>query len=399
MARIIVCGYMIRHPVAGNLLAYFHYVLGLHRLGHEVLYLEESGWPQSCYNPINRNYNDDPHVGFHTVQTLINTYGVNATVCYVNRDTGTVYGADWQEVERMLRTADLLLNIGGVCWLPEFLLCERRILIDMDPFFTQLGQFAAEGRNDYHLYFSYGANIGRPNCGIPSDGIDWLPTVPPVVPDLWQSPVLTPEHCGEEWADAPFTTVANWSAYGATIYQGEHYGQKDEEFLRLLELPSYCSQKLELALSGRDTEIAEIAKFLQTAGWLVRDGRVLSANLSTYRTYLTDSRGEFSVAKQAYVKTRSGWFSDRSVCYLAAGRPVILQDTGFSDWLPTGQGVLAFSSLESAVDCIERVNADYPVHCLAARELAQTFSYKVVLPRLLEMAITDQDESGRVEVG
>lgn len=377
MARIVVCGYMIRHPLAGNLFAYFHYVLGLHLLGHEVLYLEESGWSGSCYNPINRSYSDDPSVGIDAVQTLINTYGVNATVCYVNRDTGTVYGADWQELERMLKTADLLLNIGGVCWLPEFLLCKRRILIDMDPFFTQIGQFAAEGRHDYHAYFSYGAKIGKLDCRIPYDGIEWLPTVPPVVPEIWD--------CGENRSDAPFTTIANWSAYGETIYQGDHYGQKNEEFLRLLELPSYCSQKLELALSGKDAEIGEIVKPLVAAGWLVRDGKEISANLSTYKTYVSSSKGEFSVAKHAYVKTRSGWFSDRSVCYLAAGRPVILQDTGFSDWLSTEYGVLAFSSLQEAVDRIEHVNANYPKHCLAARELAeQIFSYKVVLPRILK---------------
>lgn len=389
MARIVVCGYMIRHPLAGNLLAYFHYLLGLHHLGHEVLYLEESGWAQSCYNPVNHNYSDDPLVGLHAVQTLINTYGVNATACYVNRETRIVYGADWLEVEQILKTADLLLNIGGVCWLPEFLLCKHRVLIDMDPFFTQIGQFAAEGRNDYHAYFSYGANIGQRNCGIPSDGIEWLPTVPPVVPEIWCSSVIAPEQGGQDRANASFTTIANWSAYGGIIYQGERYGQKDEEFMRLRELPSYCTQKLELALSGRDKEIAEIAKSLQTAGWLVRDGREISANLSTYKTYITSSLGEFSVAKQAYVKTRSGWFSDRSVCYLAAARPAILQDTGFSDWLPTGQGVLAFSSLEEAVDCIERVKVDYSAHCLAARELAeQTFSYKVVLPRLLETVLS-----------
>ncbi len=399
MARIVVCGYMIRHPVAGNLLAYFHYLLGLHLLGHEVLYLEESGWPESCYNPINHNYNDDPQVGLQAVQTLINTYGVNAKVCYVNRDTKTVYGADWQEIKQMLRTADLLLNIGGVCWLPEFLLCKHRVLIDMDPFFTQIGTFAAEGRKEYHAYFSYGVNIGQPDCSIPSDGIEWLPTVPPVVPEIWKSSILTPEDSGEERADSPFTTIANWNAYGGVTYKDKHYGQKDREFMRLLELPSYCSQKLELALAGRDAEIAEVTKSLQAAGWLVRDGREISASLSTYRTYLIGSHGEFSVAKQAYVKTRSGWFSDRSVCYLAAGRPVILQDTGFSDWLPTDCGVLAFSSLESAIDCIERVNADYSAHCLAARELAKkTFSYKVVLPRLLEMAITNREQLERVEV-
>ena len=255
----------------------------------------------------------------------------------------------------------------------------------MDPFFTQIGTFAAEGRNEYHAYFSYGVNIGQPDCSIPNDGIEWLPTVPPVVPEIWNSPIVTPKDSGEERADLTFTTIANWNAYGGVTYKGEHYGQKDQEFMRLLELPSCCSQKLELALAGRDAEIAEVTKSLQAAGWLVRDGGEISASLSTYITYLTGSRGEFSVAKQAYVKTRSGWFSDRSVCYLAAGRPVILQDTGFSDWLPTEYGVLAFSSLQEAVDRIKHVNANYPEHCLTARELAeQIFSYKVVLPRLLK---------------
>ena len=390
MARIIICGYAIRHPVAGNLLAYFHYLLGLHLLGHEVLYLEESGWNHSCYNPITHNYSDDPQIGLDAVQALINTYNVNATVCYVNRHTKTVYGASWQQLEQILKTADLLLNIGGVCWLPEFLLCDRRILIDLDPLFTQIGQFATEGRNDYHAYFSYGVNIGQPNCSIPSDGIEWLPTVPPVVPEIWRSQLSTP--------DAPLTTIANWNAYGGVTYQGEYYGQKNVEFTRLLELPSYCSQTIEIALSAHDAEFAEIVKPLKKAGWLVRDGKEISA-VSTYKNYVSDSKGEFSVAKQAYIKTRSGWFSDRSVCYLAAGRPVILQDTGFSDWLTTDRGVLAFSCLESALDCIERLNRDYIAHCIAAIELAeQTFSYQAVLTRLLETAFSDRHQLETVEV-
>ena len=388
MARIVVCGYMIRHPVAGNLLAYFHYVLGLHRLGHEILYLEESGWSQSCYDPLNRSYSDDPRYGVAQVQSLMKTYGVNAALAYIDRDTGTVYGADWSEVKRMLNNADLLINIGGVCWLPEFLSCSHRILIDMDPFFTQIGTFATEGRSNYHAYFSYGTNIGKPNCAIPTNGIDWLPTVPPVIPEIWQNERLTSANREPE-ADAALTTIANWNAYGGAMYQGEYYGQKAEEFLGLLELPSFCSQKLELAISGKDSEIQEIEKKLEGAGWFVRDGGAISADLSTYRAYITNSRGEFSVAKQAYVKTHSGWFSDRSVCYLAAGRPVILQDTGFSDWLPTGWGVLAFSSLEEAIHSLEQVNINYPRQCWVARQLAeQFFSYKVVLPRLLDTALT-----------
>ncbi|EGJ34104.1 MULTISPECIES: hypothetical protein [Moorena] len=178
----------------------------------------------------------------------------------MNRDTGTVYGAEWEEVKRILGAADLLLNIGGVCWLPEFRICKRRVLIDMDPFFTQIGKFAVEGRNDYHLYFSYGTNIGHSDCKIPTDGQDWLPIVPPVVPELWQNSASTPE-----LADAAFTTIANWSAYGDVVYRGEPYGQKDQEFMRLLELPSRCSQKLELAISGHDSEIVtEVPPFVYT---------------------------------------------------------------------------------------------------------------------------------------
>jgi hypothetical protein len=404
---------MIRHPLAGNLLAFFHYILGLHRLGHEVIYLEESGWSYSCYDPVTQALAEYPHTGLQLVRSLMTNYNLKVPVCYVDRDSGKVDGADWDDLRRMLKTADLLLNIGGVCWLSEFLVCHRRALIDMDPFFTQVGKFGAEGLDEYHVYFSYGSNIGRPGCKIPNDGIEWLPIVPPVVPEIWQGskplgvklnpdeqrlttkdenlssqlptpnsplPILKTQEVDTH--NRAFTTIANWSAYGSLTYHGEHYGQKDEEFLRLLDLPGYTSQRLELAVSGASPEVVER---LRTAGWSVCNGGDVSADLSTYQAYILGSRGEFSAAKHGYVKTHSGWFSDRSVCYLAAGLPIIVQDTGFSDWLPTGQGVLVFSSLEEAAECIEQVNADYPAHCRAAREITtQTFSYKVVLPRLLK---------------
>jgi len=256
----------------------------------------------------------------------------------------------------------------------------------MDPLFTQVGQFGAWMLDDHHVHFSYGTNIGRPGCTIPTAGIDWLPTVPPVVPDIWQ--VREPGHAAEAnggASDNAFTTVANWSAYGAVTYRGERYGQKDEEFLRLLDLPSQTKARLELALSGASSE--EMAR-LQGAGWSVRNAGEVSADIPTYQAYIAGSRGEFSAAKHAYVKTRSGWFSDRSVCYLAAGRPVVLQDTGFSDWLPTGRGIVAFSSTRDAADCLERVAAEYPEHCRAAAQIvAKVFSYDVVLPQLLEYAL------------
>jgi hypothetical protein len=398
VARIVVCGYMVRHPLGGNMLAYFHYVLGFHRLGHEVVYLEESGWSDSCFDPVKRDYGDDPRAGLHVVRALFAAYGLDVPVIYVNRDSGRVEGADWDEVRGLLKGADLLLNIGGVCWLPDFRLCCRRALIDMDPLFTQIGQFGMEGRDDYHAYFTYGVNIGKPGCKVPSVGVDWMPTVPPVVPEMWhdaESPQAG-RGVGNMPAGSAFTTVANWTAYGAVSYRGERYGQKHEEFLRLLNLPNRTAQTLELALSGVGTEDQHR---LRAAGWSVRNAGDVSADVGAYQAYITGSRGEFSAAKHAYVKARTGWFSDRSVCYLAASLPVILQNTGFTDWLHTDHGVLAFSSVEEAADSLERVDAEYQTHCDTARVIAERhFSYRAVLPALLDAALAKGADRGQVAV-
>jgi hypothetical protein len=378
VARVVVCGYMIRHPVAGNLLAYFQYVLGLRRLGHEVAYVEESGWPESCYDPDTGELGDEPASGLRRARRLFAEHHLDVPIYYVDRETGLVHGTTWDDLKRLLRSADLLLNLGGVCWLPEFRVCRRRVLVDMDPFFTQVGRFGAWLLDDHHAHFSYGANIGRPGCAIPTAGVDWLPTVPPVVTDLW--------HDSGAATNGKFTTVANWSAYGGVIHDGERYGQKDEEFVRLRDLPKRTTQRLELVLAGVPDDVA---RDLRAAGWSVRGaGEPEGTEVAAYRAYIRASRGELSAAKHAYVKTRSGWFSDRSVCYLAAGRPVVVQDTGFGDWLPTGRGVLAFSSVEDAADRLERVNAAYDHHSRAAREIAeQVFAHDVVLPNLIDAAV------------
>ena len=378
MARIIVCGYMIRHPVAGNIMAYFQYILGLHRLGHQVAYIEESGWSSSCYDPTQKEYGDDPSAGIRIVRQLMEYYRIDIQMCYFDRESGNIWGMDLMEMRRRLSKADLLLNVGGVCWLSDFLLCRQRALVDMDPFFTQLGRFSLEGVDEYQTYFSYGANIGQTGCHIPTGGKDWIATVPPVVPDIWTA---KPNHSISN-ANTPFTTIANWSAYGSVDYLGEQYGQKDQEFLRIADLPSKTTQELELALAGADSDVIQQ---LKQAGWSVRCASETSKDISTYKAYIANSRGEFTVAKNAYVKTNSGWFSDRSVCYLATGRPVIMQDTGFSNWLPTGEGILAFSTENEALNCIEKVNSQYTANCQAAKSLAEkTFSYQAVLPAMLD---------------
>lgn len=386
MASIVVTGYMIRHPLAGNMFAYFHYLLGLERLGHEVLYLEESGWSGSCYDPVSQRHSDDPGEGISRVRQLFRRYGLDIPVCYVNRETGETFSLDRGGLENLLSHADLLLNLGGVCALPEFQLVKRRAFLDMDPLFTQAGRFAGEDLEDYHVHFSYGTNIGQVGCSVPTRGIAWLPAIPPVVPELWTGATRRQDADTSNMADQPtLTTIANWSAYGAIFCGGERFGQKDQEFLRFLELPGRTRQPLELALAGAGDEVKER---LLLAGWSIRDAGEVSADVPGYQDYIRRSRGEFSAAKHAYVKTHSGWFSDRSVCYLAAGRPVIVQDTGIGSWLPRGRGVHTFSSLDEAVACIADVNADYPVQRQAAAALAsEVFGYDTVLPHLVERAL------------
>ncbi len=379
--KIIVAGYMIRHPLAGNMMAFFHYVLGLHRLGHQVIYVEESGWPDACYDPRNGCNSNDPSAGLDALTRLANRFDLQSMpVCYVDRETSETSGLSMTDLKGHLASADLLLNIGGTCSLPEFELCGRRVLIDMDPMFTQAGRFAGRDLPDYHVHFSYGSNIGFSVCCIPDAGLQWRATVPPVVPEIWS------DHADEVDASAALTTICNWSAYGGIDYGGEHFGQKDEEFMRLGDMPRRSSEPLELALSGAD---AATQATLREAGWQLRDATDITIDFDAYANYIGRSRGEFSAAKHAYVKTHSGWFSDRSVCYLASGRPVILQDTGIGRWFPDSPAVLKFSTPEQALECIASLRSDYRLRCRRARELARDcFGYAVVLPGLLESAFS-----------
>jgi hypothetical protein len=375
MTSVVVAGYMLRHPAAGNVLAYFQYVLGLHRLGHEVTYVEESGWPYSSYDIDSGHWVQHPASGLRTVRALVGRHCPGVRVIWVDRDSGRVDGASREELGDVLASADLLLNVGGVCWLPDFALCRRRALVDMDPFFSQVGGFASTVLGDYHAHFSYGTNIGRAGCTVPTLGFGWQPTLPPVVVDLWGSDA--------EVGHAPYTTVANWTGYGGVEYQGEHYGQKDEEFAHLVGLPAQVPARLELALAGG----REAFPVLREHGWSVRDAGPLSSDVGTYVGYVTGSRGELSAAKNAYVKTRSGWFSDRTACYLAAGRPAIVQDTGCRA-VPSGHGLLLFDDPTGAARSLRSVERDYADHAAAARAVAcDVLAHDVVLPELLDRAL------------
>lgn len=381
VVKLIVTGYMIRHPLAGNLCAFFHYLLGFHRLGHEVVYVEESGWPNSCYDPRKQEFSDDPSAGLAALRRIADRFELPTPLCYVNQELGEISGLSRKRLRDHLASADLLIDIGGTCSLDEFALVPRRALIDMDPMFTQVGRFAGKHLDEYQVHFTYGTGIGQPDCSIPTANVSWAPTWPPIVAEAWKdrSDVVP--------AQARMTTVCNWGAYGGIEYGGERYGQKDEEFTKIICLPTQNPQPLEIAIAGaRDETISRLSE----AGWLLRSAEEVTADLDTYSAYIGNSLGEFSVAKNAYVKTRSGWFSDRSVCYLASGRPVVLQDTGARKSLPKSPALLFFSSLAEAREQLEQLKSDYPLRCRAARELAETvFSHETVLTKLIEDSYRD----------
>lgn len=389
VSDIVVCGYAVRFPLAGMVLAFAHYVAGLHRLGHRVVYLEESGWEGSCYHPPTRRYGDDPTWGLDSLAATLGRLGCGEVpIGWIDRSSGASIGAPARDRANVLAGADLLLNVGGVCDLDEFARCDRRVLVDLDPGFTQAGRFGGPLAADHHAHFSYGTNIGGADCRVPDDGIDWLPTVPPVVGDWWSD--LAPPA-----PDAPLTTVANLEAYGEIEVGGATYGQKRPEVERLGSLPARVRAerglRLVLALSSAGGGLADD---LVEAGWEVGDGEAATGTVDDLRAHIAASAAEFSVAKEAYVGLRTGWFSDRSVCYLAAGRPVVVQDTGFV-W-PDGTegprgpdgtdvGVLTWSTAEEAAEAIARVADDPVANREAARHLAaDVFGHRPVLERLLD---------------
>lgn len=376
VADIIVTGYMARHPLAGNMLAYFQYVLGFARLGHDVMYLEEPGWPYSAYDPRTGECSDFPEEGLRRARALVHQFCPGVPVVFADPLSRRIDGATWVELRDRIGRCDLLLDVGGVCWLDEFELASRRAVVDLDPLFTQVGGpdgFAHERLDAYDVHFTYGGNIGRRGCPIPTGGYEWIATPPPVVPDLWNElpPPSTPR----------FTTVANWDAYRATEYGGQRFGQKSEEFVRLASLPELVSATLEIAVSG------DIAPAMRNGGWQVTSAAWVSDTVDRYRDYIAGSLAEISAAKHAYVASRSGWFSDRSASYMAAGRPVVLQDTGFDAWLPTGEGLLTFTDVHEAAAAVQAVLADPARHAAAARAVvAGHLAADVVLPRLLTAA-------------
>lgn len=379
--RIVVLGYIVRGPLGGLVWHHLQYVTGLAALGHDVLFVEDSDDYPSCYDPSRHVVDSDPSFGLRFAEDAFGRAGAGDLWAYHDAPTDRWLGPAAGRARAFCESADLVLNLSGVNPLRDWVAgAPARALVDTDPAFIQLRHLtdpAARARALAHTaFFTFGENFGRPGCSIPDDGLPWMPTRQPVTLAAW---AVTP---GPE--SGPFTTVMQWDSYAPREHEGRRFGMKSDSFARFLDLPSRCRDTFELALGSENAP----RELLRARGWRVGDPLVLAKDGPTYQEYIRSSKGELSVAKHGYVISRSGWFSERSAAYLASGRPVVVQDTGFTDWLESGLGALPFSTPEEAADAVARISGDYACHCRAAREIAAAyFDAATVLPALVERAL------------
>jgi hypothetical protein len=376
--KIVCSGHLVRYPLGGHSWHHLQYLVGFKQLGHEVTFFEDYGWPESCYDPQHNEMTADPSYGIDYLRAMLRPHGLDDAWCYLAED-GTAHGMPREQLAELCRDSDVHVNLSNVNWIPELKTCRRRVLVDTDPVFTQIGAHGvAESFSCFDVCFTYGENVHKPGCEMPTADTRWLPTRQPVVLDLW--PVERGDPTGR------FTTVINWTPSGEREHEGRVYGQKDREFVPYFTLPRRTGARMEVAVGGSKPD--DLTQRLVAGGWTVADPVQLTRDPWTYQEYLRGSMAEFCVAKHGYVSTRCGWFSDRTSGYLASGRPAVVQDTGFSEVLPIGTGLIAFRTPDEAIEGVRRVREDYERHSAAARAIAEEyFSATRVLTALLERAL------------
>ena len=379
--RIIVLGYIVRGPLGGLTWHHLQYVMGLAALGYDVYFLEDSDDFPSCYDPTRHITDTDPTYGLEFASATFEKVGLRDRWAYHDVHSLGWVGPCADRILEILNTADLLLNISDVnpmrSW---FMGIPTRVLIDTDPVFTQLRHLTQPDRLEHAsrhtAFFSFGENIGSEGCSVPDDQLPWKPTRQPIALQAWRA---TP---GPH--DGKFTTVMQWESYPARQYNGKHYGMKSDSFGEFFTLPERTTTKMELALGNPSAPRDRLGE----KGWILRDPLEVTRDPWSYQRYLQDSKAEFSVAKHGYVSSGSGWFSERSAAYLASGRPVLLQDTGYTDWLEVGSGIISFTTPDEALSGIEEINNRYDFHCRASRDIVEEyFDARKVLPSLIEGAM------------
>jgi hypothetical protein len=364
--KIVVLHFAGQMPLAGIAWQAAHYLVALEKLGYEAWYVEDSG--ANPYDPRVESVVMSCEYNIACLRRAMERFGFGERWAYHCSIDGSYHGLSGAAIGRLYREADALINLCGSHRLVEpHLQCPVRIMIDTDPGYQQInyakGDAAERAYIDAHThFFTYGENIGRKECPIPLSGIAWRRTRPPVDVDLWPEPEGEPR-C--------FTSIASWDNRGKDIeYQGSTYlWSKHVNFLKFLDFPQQrpgtCFRMAILPPND------EVSRQVQAGGWLLTDPRPISADIDTYRQFIAGSRGEFTVAKDIYVRTYSGWFSDRAVCYLASGRPTVTMRTGFDRLYPVGAGLFDYTTRDEALAAIDAIASDYRRHSRAAREVAR----------------------------
>ena len=385
--RIVVLGYIVRGPLGGLAWHHLQYVLGLRSLGHDVYFVEDSDDYPSCYDPARGVVETDPTYGLRFAAHSFERLGLGERWCYYDVHTATWMGPLASRAREVCAAAELVLNLSGVnplrAWTER---APARALVDTDPAFTQIRHLTDPKAHalaaEHNSFFTFAENIGRDDCLVPADGFAWQPTRQPIQLDAWP---ITPGPRNGSW-----TTVMQWDSYRAREYEGQRYGMKSDSFETFVDLPASAAERFvvpprfEIALGSESAP----REYLRTKGWQLLDPLEVTRDPWSYQDFIRGSKAEFSVAKHGYVTSRSGWFSERSAAYLASGRPVLTQQTGFSDWLPTGAGLLAFETMDEALAGMAEIDANYEHHCRAARQLAEShFDARKVLTDLIERAL------------
>jgi hypothetical protein len=373
---IILSGMIAGVPHQGGATwAVLQYLLGLKRLGHTVYFVEPL--PEAALRPDGAGLAGSANAAYF--RQVAAEFGLEQTATLVLAGTQQTVGLPYYQLRQAACRADVLINISGMLTDQEVVAhIPFRVYLDLDPAFTQLWH-GAQGIDMHfagHSHFvTIGLAIGRPECAVPTCGLSWITTFQPIVLAYW--PVA------QQIAYDALTTIGNWRGYGSIEYRGQSYGQKAHSIRKIITLPRMIEEQFALALAIHPDEREDLAA-LEHNGWRVLDPALVADTPASYRRFIRQSRAEFGIPKSGYVISRCGWFSDRSICYLASGRPVIAQETGFSRFLSTGAGLLAFETIDGVLASIQELRRNYAYHARAARALAEEyFDSDKVLPQLL----------------
>jgi hypothetical protein len=379
--RVLITGPMAQSPLggAGAAWAFLQYVLGFRRLGFETYYAEELK-ADACIDDEWQRADFTVCANVRFIAAIAERFGLQDRVALLEQEGERHFGLSRAALESLAPDIDLLVNLSGRFHVGSVLAAvRRRLYLDMDPGFTQIWQdkYGIDmNLRSHDVHVTVGLNLGQPDCPLPTCGLRWQTTLPPVVLDQWR----TTESPGDV-----YTTVADWRGYSPVEWDGVWYGQKSQEFMRIVELPTRVPVPLEICLAIHPDEPDLPA--LERHRWRLVSPRVHAATVDGYRDYVRRSRGECTPVKHGYAAGRSGWFSDRSACYLAAGRPVVMQETGVSRYVPTGDGFMTFIDLDSAVAALAAVEDRYAEHANAARRFAREhLDSDKVLTRLRELS-------------